>query len=97
MFALSITREANVSRRSFANDSAHFYRLQCALPVTERRVVAFGDLLHLVVVSQHKERLLEFAHLLHFGHHIFIDSIHDLLRERHSVNVVCLTECLTVV
>lgn len=48
-------------------------------PVTQRRAVAFGDLLHLVVVSQHKERLLEFAHLLYFGHHILVDSIHDLL------------------
>ena len=51
----------------------------CVLPVTERRGVAFGDLLHLVVVSQHKERLLELAHLLHFGHHILVDPIHDLL------------------
>lgn len=49
------------------------------LPVAQRRAVALGDLLHLVVVSQHKERLLEFAHLLHFGHHILVDSIHDLL------------------
>jgi len=49
------------------------------LPVAERRAVALGDLLHLVVVGQHKERLLEFAHLLDFGHHILVDPIHDLL------------------
>lgn len=52
------------------------------LPVTERRAVALGDLLHLVVVSQHEEGLLEFAHLFHFGHHVLVDAIHDLLRDR---------------
>lgn len=71
----SIPGKAKVNWRGFGGDSAHI----CVLPVTERRAVALGDLLHLVVVSQHKERLLEFAHFLHFGHHIFVDSIHDLL------------------
>lgn len=52
------------------------------LPVAERRAVALGDLLHLVVVSQHEESLLEFAHLFHFGHHVLVDAIHDLLRDR---------------
>lgn len=57
-------------------------------PVTERCAVALGDLLHFVIVSQHKECLLEFAHLLHFGHHIFVDSIHDLLHtETHHVGI----------
>lgn len=60
----------------------------CALPVTERRAVALGDLLHLVVVSQHKERLLEFAHLLHFGHHVLVDSIHDLLHTHQAGNTL---------
>lgn len=58
----------------------------CVLPVTERRAVALGDLLHLVVVSQHKERLLKFAHLLHFGHHVLVDSIHDLLHTSGGKN-----------
>lgn len=48
-------------------------------PVTQRRTVTFGYLLHLVVISQRKECLLESTHLLHFGHYIFVDSIHDLL------------------
>lgn len=52
------------------------------LPVTERRAVALGDLLYLVVVGQHKERLLEFAHLFHFGHHVLVDAIHDLLQTK---------------
>lgn len=51
----------------------------CVVPVTERCAVALGDLLHLVVVSQHKQCLLELAHLLHFGHDVLVDSIHDLL------------------
>lgn len=50
------------------------------LPVTERCAVALGDLLYLVVVSQHKESLLEFTHLFHFGHHVLVDAIHDLLQ-----------------
>lgn len=65
------------------------------LPVTERRAVALGDLLHLVVVSQHKKRLLEFAHLLHFGHHILVDSIHDFLQTSGKLtvnNILSLTE-----
>ena len=53
----------------------------CVLPVAERCAVALGDLLHLVVVSQHKERLLELAHFLHFGHHVLVDPIHDLLHQ----------------
>lgn len=85
------TGEAIVSSRVYR-------RLICVSPVTERRAVAFGDLLHLVVVSQHKERLLEFAHLLHFGHHVLVDSIHDLLhthththirRENSQLTLVC--------
>lgn len=58
--------------------------MSCAwvLPVTERCAVALGDLLHLVVVSQHKQRPLEFAHLLHFGHYIFVNPIHDLLHTK---------------
>lgn len=67
-----ITGEANVSAHVHGN-------IKGVLPVTERRAVAFGDLLHLVVVSQHKQRLLEFAHFFHFGHHILVDSVHDLL------------------
>lgn len=53
----------------------------CVVPVAERRAVTLGDLLHLVVVGQHEERLLEFAHFLHFSHHILVDAIHDLLRD----------------
>lgn len=52
----------------------------CILPVAEWCAVSLGDLLHFVVVSQHKQRFLEPAHLLHFGHYVFIDSIHDLLQ-----------------
>lgn len=59
----------------------------CVVPVTERCAVALGDLLHLVVVSQHKECLLEFAHLLHFGHHGLVDSIHNLLHTSGTLSV----------
>lgn len=59
-------------------------KFQLTLPVTERRTVALRDLLHLVVISQHKERLLELAHLLHFCHHILVDSIHDLLQQHKA-------------
>lgn len=48
-------------------------------PVTKRCAIAFGYLLHLVVVSQHKKCLLKFAHSLHFGHYILVDPIHDFL------------------
>ena len=49
--------------------------------VTQRRAVAFGQLLQLVGVGQDEESPLETAHLLHLGHHILIDTIHDLLQE----------------
>lgn len=65
------------------------------IPVTERCAVAFGDLLHLVVVSQHKEGPLEFAHSLYFSHHILVDAIHDLLhisRENSQSTIVAFSE-----
>ena len=55
------------------------YVCVCVLPVTKRGAVAFGDLLHLVVVSQHKQRPLEAAHLVHLGHDVLVDAVHDLL------------------
>lgn len=50
------------------------------IPITEWRAVAFGDLLHLVVVGQHKETALDTAHLFHLGHDVLIDTVHDLLQ-----------------
>lgn len=61
----------------------HLFAVQqvCVLPVTERGPVALGHLFHLIVVGQHKEGSLHTAHLLHLGHHILIDPVHDLLQE----------------
>lgn len=48
-------------------------------PVTQWCAVSFGKLLQLVVVRQDEERSLNVAHLLHFGHHVLVDTVHDLL------------------
>lgn len=57
--------------------------------------MAFRDLLHLVVIGQHKECPLEFAHSLYFSHNILVDAIHDLLhisREHSQSTTVAFSE-----
>lgn len=50
------------------------------IPVTQRCAVTFGELLHFVVVRENEERSLDAVHLLDLGHHVLIDTIHDLLQ-----------------
>lgn len=47
--------------------------------VTDRRGVALGDLLGLVVVSHVKKRPVDFVHLLKSVHHILVDTIQYIL------------------
>lgn len=47
--------------------------------VTQRCAVSFGELLQFVVVCQDEECSLDAVHLLHLGHHVLVDTIHDLL------------------
>lgn len=47
--------------------------------VTQRCAVSFGELLQFVVVCQNEKCSLDTVHLLHLGHHVLINTIHDLL------------------
>lgn len=47
--------------------------------VTQRCAVSFGELLQFVVVCQNEKCSLDTIHLLHLGHHVLINTIHDLL------------------